>query len=404
MKRLISLDSHYGSRTMCSPVTTLVVKTLLVSVVLLGTMGQHADAQGTDQSPLPAPTGRHSVGRAEFEWIDQSRPDPSSPSRHREIIVWAWYPATPNRGADPAVWMPGKWGEVFWSEFAKGRPALTVRPNLSLIRTHAYVDAAVESSTRKFPVLLFAPGSGATPLDYSGIIEDLVSHGFIVLGVESDFGRASVFADGRVVLGHDPVERGARISTTDALHAWEEAARTFGQDLSFALAQLGTVKGVPFGQAADLASVGVFGHSLGGAAALQCAHDNPRVRAVFNLDGSPIWSSGNGALQKPVMVLSAASTGLNYDAVLSGATPGYHLRLAGTVHSFPSDVRVMPFFSAQAATSSQLIPPARALRVTATFLAAFFTKHLNGQPELLLNGPSGEYPEITFERGSSRAR
>jgi pimeloyl-ACP methyl ester carboxylesterase len=234
-------------------------------------------------------------------------------------------------------------------------------------------------SSRKYPVLLFAPGSGTTPLDYSAIIEDVVSHGYIVLGVESpDFGRASVFADGRVVLGHDPVERTARgaapPSTALAIRAWEQAARTFGEDLSFALTRLATLGELPLSQAADLARVGVFGHSLGGAAALQCAHDDPRVRAVFNIDGSPVWSTGNGPLHRPVMILSAASTALRYDAVLNGATPGDHLRLAGTVHSFPSDVRVMPF-SPQTTGNSQLIPPARALQVTSRFLEAFFNEH-----------------------------
>jgi dienelactone hydrolase len=264
----------------------------------------------------------------------------------------------------------------------------------------------VEGSSGKYPVLLFAPGSGTTPLDYSAIIEDVASHGYVVLGVESpDYGRASIFADGRVVMGHDPVQRatreGARPSTALAIHAWEEAARVFGEDLSFALQHVSALGDVPLSRAADLTRVGVFGHSLGGAAALQCAHDNPRVRAVFDIDGSPIWSADNGSLHKPVIILSAASTNLNYDAVLNGVAAGEHLRLAGTVHSFSSDVRVMPF-SPQAVANTQLISPARALRVTATFLEAFFNEYLNGQREPLLHGPSPEFPEITIERGASR--
>jgi pimeloyl-ACP methyl ester carboxylesterase len=277
---------------------------------------------------------------------------------------------------------------------------------MNSVRSHAYADGPAESSSRQYPVLLFAPGSGTTPLDYSALIEDVASHGYIVLGVESpDYGRASVFADGRVTLGHDPVERatrgGARPSTALAIQAWEEAARVFGEDLSFALRHLAALGDVPLRRAADLTRVGVFGHSLGGAAALQCAHDDPRVRAVFDIDGSPIWSAGHGPLHKPVMILSAASTNLSYDAVLNGAAPGRHLRLAGTVHSFSSDIRMMPF-SPQATANTQLIPPVRAIRVTATFLEAFFNEHLNGQREPLLDGPSREFPEITFERGASR--
>ena len=381
------------------------VRALLATAALLGGPRQHVNAQVADHSPLPPLTGQHSVGRAVFDWIDQSPSDSTTPRRHREVVVWAWYPATPARGADPTVWMPGKWGEVFWSEYSRARPGLGTRPDLNVIRSHAYADPPVELSSRKYPVLLFAPGSGTTPLDYSAIIEDVASHGYIVLGVESpDFGRVSVFADDRVVLGHDPVERpapgGPPPSTALAIRAWENAAGTFGKDLSLALTQLTMLIDVPLKRAADLTRVGVFGHSLGGAAALQCAYDDPRVRAVLDIDGSPIWSARNGPLQKPVMILSAAGTNLNYDAVLDGATPGAHLRLAGTVHSFPSDVRVMPF-APQAAPNTQLIPPARALRVTAAFVEAFFNEYLMGQRESILHGPTPQFPEITFQRGAS---
>jgi hypothetical protein len=50
-------------------------------------LAQHADAQAADQSPLPPPTGQHSVGRAQFDWIDESRADSTTPSRHREVVV-----------------------------------------------------------------------------------------------------------------------------------------------------------------------------------------------------------------------------------------------------------------------------------------------------------------------------
>ena len=61
----------------------------------------------------------------------------------------------------------------------------------------------------------------------------------------------------------------------------------------------------------------------------------------------------------------------------------------------------MPF-APQAPTNAQLIPPARALRVTATYLVAFFNAFLNDQREEILNGPSREFPEITFDFGSAR--
>src|SRR5262245_27735636 len=81
-----------------------------------------AEVQATRQSPLPAPTGTYSVGRTHFDWTDQSRTDPENPSGHREIIVWVWYPAALPAKAEPAEWMPAKWGELFRSDYLSRHP------------------------------------------------------------------------------------------------------------------------------------------------------------------------------------------------------------------------------------------------------------------------------------------
>jgi predicted dienelactone hydrolase len=383
-----------------------------MSVAIVGSAPLDIEAQNVDRSPLPAPTGSHAVGRTFADIVDESRPDRDNASRHREIVVWIWYPAIASSDATPAEWMPGKWAEAFSAPRSDPRDrAAAPIPNVASVRSHSHTDAPLDSTTNRYPVLLFAPGLGTTPLDYSTLAEDVASHGYIVVGVVSpDFGRASVYSDGRVVPGHDPVELvtrgGARLTTELAIHAYEDGVHGYSKDLSVALNQLANGSlGVVNGHA-DLTRVGVYGHSLGGAAALQFAHDDSRVRAAFDIDGSPIWSAENGALPKPVLILSAASTSVSYDAVLTGATPGRHLRLAGTVHTFASDVRsVLGSLQggAEARAPAGLIPPARALRITATYLEAFFNETLNGRREPLLSGASPDYPEISFERGPSRA-
>jgi dienelactone hydrolase len=392
------------------------LESLVAGFALLVSAPAALESQTGGASRLPAPSGEHAVGRTQFDWIDSSRPDTENPNRHREVAAWVWYPAVTPSNREAAEWMPGQWGEVFRSEYGKSHPQVQAESIVAAVqmRTHAYADAPAAALDRGFPVLLFAPGLGTTPLDYASVAEDVASHGYIVVGVVSpDFARASVFADGRVVRGHDPVELaargGERPSTALALRAFEEAARSYARDLSFALSQLASASSGPLVGRADVNRVGVFGHSLGGAAALQCAHDDSRVRAAFDIDGSPIWSASNHPLRKPVLVLSAASTNLAYDAVLSAAAPGLHLRLSGTVHAFSSDIRLMPFTapataSARSGSRADLLPPARALQVTATFVEVFFNQYLNGRTERLLSGPSADYPEITFEQTSTRPR
>jgi hypothetical protein len=55
---------------------------------------------------LPAPTGRHGVGRVSFDWVDQGRAEvySSNAQDRRELVVWIWYPATPDPDAERAAY------------------------------------------------------------------------------------------------------------------------------------------------------------------------------------------------------------------------------------------------------------------------------------------------------------
>ena len=89
----------------------------------------------------------------------------------------------------------------------------------------------------------------------------------------------------------------------------------------------------------------------------------------------------------------------------TGARPEKHLRLSGSVHTFSSDLRLIPFMSQNARSTTgnrpaevSSIDPARALMVTGTYLEAFFDQYLVVKTGALLNGPSKDYPEVAFER------
>ena len=354
-----------------------------------------AAAASAQNSPLPAPTGQHQVGRVQFDWVDTSRADPHDASRKRELVVWVWYPAAAAPDAVVGEWMPGEWGTALARRYSEEHPGTDVASLVPQLHSHSYVNGAIDP-TGKWPLVLFAPGLGTMALDYSVILEDLASHGYVVLGVGSpEFARVSVYGDGRVVRGKVPLQLAGRDAT--AIRAIEDSPPTMSADLRFALNRLAAT--AAFKNHIDTTRVGAAGHSIGGAAAAQFAHDDARVKAVFDLDGTGAWSSRNGALENAVLVLSAAaSAGFNYP-VLSGARPGLHLRLAGAEHSFSMDEGALSVGTARPAGSLQA---ARALEITARYMAAFFNQYLNGQLERLLDGPDPQFPEVTFERGAGR--
>ncbi len=361
-------------------------------------------ALATTRSPLPAPTGPYAVGRKEFDWVDPSRSDSDCPGGHREIAVWLWYPASPKMGAEAAEWMPGKWGELLLPDyFAKRRrlagttlsevEAELKKCPLRTIRTHASQDAAVAHGSQKFPVLLFEPGFGMLPFFYSTLIEDLASRGYIVAGtIPTYYTHYNVFANGRVV------------DTFKSAHANASLPLWTG-DMIFTLNQLEKLNSdreSQFHERLDFTRVGAFGHSFGGAASVQVAKDDRRVRVALDLDGTLVGDVVESGLSKPFLMFDHPHPGeTNYhrdNVVLRDAKPGYRLILAGSQHSFSGDWGLLPFIPASAKKAGLgPIDPVRALTITKAYVEAFFGEYLDGRKSPLLNGPSPDYPEVTFE-------
>jgi predicted dienelactone hydrolase len=284
---------------------------------------------------------------------------------------------------------------------------------------------------KKFPVLLFAPGQGNLPLEYSALIEDVASHGYIVAGILPTSGSGfTVLSSGRVVL-EQPARvglhpgKGFKAQMAAMQASIERSVHLWSADMMFVLdrlQKLNSSAASPLAGHFDFTRVGVFGHSQGGAASLQAAKDDSRVRAAFDLDGMMTMDFARSGVQKPVAVMNsdmipiqamARNPLMSYDSVLRAATPGYHLRLAGSVHFFESDYGLLPFLPASAELNAPVHPsspfrlrmplvgsidPARALTITEKYVEAFFGEYLQGKRSPLLNAPSSEYPEITFQK------
>jgi dienelactone hydrolase len=376
------------------------------------------------QSPLPAPTGQYAVGRTQFDWTDKSRVDLENENGHREIIVWVWYPASPQSGAQQAEWLPGAWGEMFsgWQTrlrklTAPARSTVLEPQNASAavntIRTHAYADAPVAPNPGKYPVLLFSPGWGVLPMAYANLIEETVSHGYIVAGiVHTYYSPFVVFADGRVAGQHEFARDlpGSPRPPSGSGDIPEPVFRILTGDLRFALNQLEQVNADaknPLKGRLDFDHVGVFGHSIGATVAVEVAKDDARVRAAIMLDGGvtkgisrdplvpkPLLLIQAGLVNGRAQVLGESGRSPPMSALLRGGKPSYVVTIAGTTHGSFDDLKLMPFTNRR----SDSIDPARALAVTKAYVKAFFSQHLMGKMSSLLSGASPDYPEATVER------
>ncbi|KPV48706.1 hypothetical protein SE17_36620, partial [Kouleothrix aurantiaca] len=77
--------------------------------------------------------------------------------------------------------------------------------------------------------------------------------------------------------------------------------------------------------------------------------------------------------------------------------PGYRMTIRGTKHY---DFTMLPLLSPLAPALGLKGPlnGERTIQIITSYLLAFFDHHLKAMPAPLLDGPSTEYPEVTFER------
>ena len=230
---------------------------------------------------LPDPTGRFGVGKTHVTWHDTSRPEDSSanPNDSRELPLQIWYPSDEADG-EKAAYIPNlstisdglkEAGEVNW----------VAAWALRYVRTHAYPAAPVSGTSARYPVVVFSPGNSSNLEFYSSYLEDLASHGYIVVGINHPYDVAAVeLSDGTVAvippLGATPDQ--------DRTASRVEVRKL---DILYVLDHLGDLNAgssVLEGRL-DTGQVVAAGHSLGGIAASQACVVDSRFKGCLNLDG-----------------------------------------------------------------------------------------------------------------------
>ncbi|MEV7603411.1 hypothetical protein AB0O91_39185 [Kitasatospora sp. NPDC089797] len=295
---------------------------------------------------FPEPSGRFAVGTRVVQWSDPQRPETFTPDPddRRTVVVQLWYPADRSPAGTPRARYLGRTEQEARTVAAAlaggvGLPGFLV-DGLPRARTHAVVGAPVSGGDERFPVVLFSPGSGGVRTQNTAWAEELASRGYLVAALDHPYDSAAVVLDdGRTI-------RSATSSTGDPERDEELAAgwtAVRAADLRFVLTRLedlGRDGGPdPLAGRLDTGRAAVAGHSMGGAAALQAARQDPRFRAVVDLDGYP-HGPLSPALTQPVLALTQAITPASDPrylprltaALAAGTAPGYRLTVPGAAH------------------------------------------------------------------------
>jgi len=359
---------------------------------------------------LPAPTGIYPVGTVTYDWTDPARSDPFSPHQKRELMVQVWYPAREDASAPLAPYATKATLDALALEIH--RPPLLLE-YVTLVKTHARVQTPLASRERNYPLLLFSSGLESFRGQSTFLMEQLASQGYIVASVDYPYESAAVvFADGRIALPKIWVPGGTS-AAEDRYKAQLVAIRV--ADNRFVVdtfLQLNATPHTFWSGKIDVSHLGIFGHSLGGATAIQACQGDSRFKACLDLDGE--LRAQITDLKQPIMFME--TTNEQWDSALDKnrqlqreaalfESPGndrYKVVIQGAGHLNFTDLPFIPSPLLQTSSIGR-INAERGATLIEAYTEAFFATYLKNETTPLLNRMHiPEYPEVVVYKHTSQ--
>lgn len=335
---------------------------------------------------LPALTGPYPVGTMTQHWVDEDRGEPATrddPDDKRELMVNIWYPADVAPGAEPV-------SLGFYCDLC-GRVVVDIFDLDPLygeafrnFRANAAADAPIRRSAGSYPLIVYSHGDGAFPVSHTFTMEELASHGYIVVAPAHTFNAGVVrFPDGRLVEGGGGKHHESRLGDLFFVLNRLEREQLLNNPESF----------VPN---LDFTRIGIFGYSLGGNDAIDALKRDDRYRAVASIDGF-----GPFSVVRPFLNVKRSD---NSSSSVSGKAGGYILTIQGANH-FDFDSSALVWQMAQIPGTphgNTNLDRVRMGQIYTEYILAFFEKHLKGRQIPLLDrnisvqNLNPEFPELRF--------
>jgi dienelactone hydrolase len=341
------------------------------------------------QGSLPAPTGRFAAGEDVIHLTDRDRPDPWVPSAGpRQLTVSMFYPAVAGTGAQ-APYMTLAEAAGFLQYRVPPNSGLTAQ-DLSDIATHAYTGARAVHG--KYPLVVLSPGFENPRVTLTSLATELAGHGYVVALVGHTYeDSGETLADGQtpscaVCDGSDPNAPSP-----------EDITASRAKDVSFVIDQLTHGdRAWRLSHLIDKHSIGMAGHSIGGAATVDTMIADSRVRAGVNLDGTFFPVPDAGQITHPYLMMGHAAQDPTWTQTYANLG-GYKrwLTVSGSNHATFTDI---PLLAEQAGIPEPPgIDPLRGMVITREYVTAFFDQALKGIHQSLLNGPTPDNPDVLFQ-------
>lgn len=383
---------------------------------------------------FPRPSGRFAIGTVTYHWVDTTRQEIFSPDlgARRELIVQLWYPASASSSAPHVPYVQD--ADTLSPELARlaHLPGFTF-DHFRFVATGAVPSAPVATGAPNYPVLLFLEGLNGFRQMNTFQVQELVSHGYVVVGIDQPYAAASMrFPDGHHVTGltKAQMEPFTQQSLAPAATAPNLNGRTLPQgtipylarDVSFTLDRLAALDGRdPLGILTgrlDLHHVGTFGMSLGAIVAGEACRTDLRLTACLMLDAAMPADVVRDGLRQPSMWITRDATTMRLErqqaggwseadiaqtltsmrAVFAISPPGagYFVQVPGMFHVNFTDTPLYSPVARQLGFAGP-IDARRGHDIVNAYSLAFFDQYLSGRQADLLTGPSPRFPDVLLD-------
>ncbi|HEY9125922.1 MAG TPA: alpha/beta fold hydrolase, partial [Acidobacteriaceae bacterium] len=354
---------------------------------------------------LPPPTGSYAIGT---QIISLVNPAPKAPGAaeangQRALMIQLWYPASPSR--QPIA------------PYRILKETTRLSSYQSVTPTHARWNAPSAAAGAPFPILLLNPAWNGRRTYYMYLVEELVSHGYIVVGIDHTGNSGpTAFPDGHVNQPDPDPGLDFEAHSYDEVNAYGARVQKIQvEDDQFVLDQLAAWNQQPgnfYQNRLDLARVGAFGHSFGGSVSAELCRIDPRVKSALDMDGSFWPPVQNNGLAKPLMMIEEDyaqftpddlkknhADAIEYafdqsdDRTMANSN-GYRAVLHGSSHVSYTDRSLFSPFQRESGVGA--IPGLREYAIIRSYALAFFNKTLNGVDSPILSSSYRGFPEATF--------
>lgn len=370
---------------------------------------------------LPKPTGTYKVGSQYIHLkTDREEVITENPNDKRELMIKVWYPATiKSEAKEPYL----NEGDRISFAAKYGLPKSTFN-YLNYVKTNTYLEPEVFNE--KFPVLIFSHGSYSKASGYYAIIEEIVSHGYIVLNINHTYeSTGTLFPDGSIKRYNQEYDKEYISNQKMAELAWKmqqdyanattekerfsasdfalknyiaaTISKRWSKDISSVIDKIEVWNKSSFlANHLEIPKIGVFGHSQGGTSVGQTILDDKRVSAGANLDGIQWGSMIDTLLTKPFISISSdwkhPHPNYNKYAYRNGSTAVfYDAKIKNSGHASFMDIPLM--INIPTLNEAGTINPKEAYQIINETVVSFFDNHLKNKENDLLKLKE-KYPSL----------